>query len=73
METRKRVLSDEHPYTLVSINNLASTYNNQDWLSEAEELLVQVIETTKRVLSDKHPHTLSSMANLTATYRNQEW
>ncbi|KAF2268799.1 hypothetical protein CC78DRAFT_454713, partial [Lojkania enalia] len=29
METRKRVLKDEHPHTLTSMANLASTYRNQ--------------------------------------------
>jgi hypothetical protein len=28
IETRKRVLSDEYPSTLSSINNLATTYRN---------------------------------------------
>jgi hypothetical protein len=29
METRKRILGIEHPDTLTSINNLASTYSDQ--------------------------------------------
>ncbi|CAN9280448.1 unnamed protein product [Alternaria alternata] len=71
LETRKRVLSDEHPDTLSSMANLASTYRNQGRWKEAEELEVQVLETSKRVLSDEHPSTLTSMANLASTYRNQ--
>jgi hypothetical protein len=71
METSKRVLGDEHPNTLSSIANLASTYKNQGRLKDAEELQVQVMEMTKRVLGDEHPDTLSSIANLAATYRNQ--
>ncbi|KAF1923465.1 kinesin light chain [Didymella exigua CBS 183.55] len=71
MKTTKRVLGDEHPDTLTSMANLASTYRNQGQWSEAEKLEVQVMETRKRVLGDKHPNTLTSMANLAATYRNQ--
>jgi tetratricopeptide (TPR) repeat protein len=71
IETRKRVLGDEHPDTLASIANLASTYRNQGRWKEAEELEVQVIETRNRVLGDKHPDTLTSMANLASTYWNQ--
>ena len=71
LQTRKRVLSDEHPSTLTSMNNLALTYSNQGRWKEAEELQAQVMETSKRVLSDEHPHTLTSMANLAATYSNQ--
>ena len=50
METRKRVLGEEHPDTLTSMANLASTYRNQGRWKEAEELEVQVMETRKRVL-----------------------
>jgi hypothetical protein len=50
MGTRKRVLSQEHPDTLTSINNLASTYQNQGRWKETEELFVQVMDTGKRVL-----------------------
>jgi tetratricopeptide (TPR) repeat protein len=71
METRKRVLGDEHPDTLSSMANLAATYRNQGRWNEAEKLEVQVMETRKRVLGDEHPSTLSSMANLAATYWNQ--
>ncbi|OCK72799.1 hypothetical protein K432DRAFT_430890, partial [Lepidopterella palustris CBS 459.81] len=38
MGTRKRVLGDEHPDTLLSMGNLASTYRNQGRWKEAEEL-----------------------------------
>jgi tetratricopeptide (TPR) repeat protein len=71
METRKRVLGDEHPSTLASMGNLAATYMKQGRWREAEELSVQVMKTTKRVLGDEHPSTLTSMGNLAATYRNQ--
>jgi Tetratricopeptide repeat len=50
MEMTKRLLGQEHPGTLSSMNNLASTYQNQGRWKEAEELGVQVMETTKRVL-----------------------
>ncbi|KAH8701409.1 kinesin light chain [Phaeosphaeriaceae sp. PMI808] len=71
METRKRVLGEEHPDTLSSMANLASTYRNQGRWKEAEELEVRVMETSLRVLGEEHPDTLSSMANLASTYRNQ--
>ena len=68
METRKRVLGEEHLDTLTSIGNLASTYRNQGRWKEAEELEVQVMETRKRVLGEKHPDTLTSMGNLASTF-----
>jgi tetratricopeptide (TPR) repeat protein len=64
MEERKRVLGQEHPDTLTSMANLASTYRNQGRWKEAEELFVQVMETSLRVLVQEHPDTLASMNNL---------
>jgi tetratricopeptide (TPR) repeat protein len=71
VEGRKMVLGLEHPDTLNSINNLASTYWNQGRWKEAEELEVQVTETRKRVLGLEHPNTLTSINNLALTYQNQ--
>ncbi|EED18934.1 kinesin, putative [Talaromyces stipitatus ATCC 10500] len=71
METRKTVLGAEHPDTLTSMANLASTYRNQGRWNEAEKLEVQVMDTFKTVLGAKHPDTLISMANLASTYWNQ--
>jgi hypothetical protein len=47
-ERRKKVLGAEHPDTLTSMANLASTYRNQGRWKEAEELDVQVMETSLR-------------------------
>ncbi|KAI2885598.1 hypothetical protein CBS13152_7503 [Aspergillus niger] len=71
MESRKQVLGPEHPDTLTSMGNLASTYRNQGRWKEAEDLEVQELEICKQVLGSKHPDTLTSMANLASTYRNQ--
>jgi len=71
METRKRILGAEHPDTLASMANLASTYQNQGRWKEAEELEVQVMETRKRVLGAEHPDTLTSMNNLAFTRKEQ--
>jgi len=71
METRKRVLGAEHPDTLISISNLASTFWSQGRWKEAEELEVQVLKTKKRVLGAEHPDTLISIANLAHTYYAQ--
>ncbi|EFX02656.1 kinesin light chain [Grosmannia clavigera kw1407] len=45
METSKAKLGADHPDTLTSINNLASTYRNQGRWEEAKKLFVQVMET----------------------------
>ena len=61
LETRKRVLGEEHPLTLTNMANLASTYSNQGRWTEAEKMFVQVMEMRKRVLAEEHPDTLASM------------
>src|SRR3984957_16503647 len=71
METSKRVLGKEHPDTLMSMRNLASTYWDQGGGKEAEVLEVSVMETKKRVLGEEHPSTLTSMGNLASTYQRQ--
>jgi tetratricopeptide (TPR) repeat protein len=71
MQTRKRVLGDEHPDTLTSMANLSSTFRKQGRWKEAEELEVEVMQAMKRVLGDEHSDTLLSIGNLAATYGNQ--
>ena len=61
----------EHPSTLTSMANLASTYRNQGRWKEADSLEVPVIETRKRVLGEEHPDTLTSMNNLAFTWKSQ--
>jgi tetratricopeptide (TPR) repeat protein len=68
---RKDLLGKEHPDTLTSMTNLASTYREQGRWKEAEELQVSVIEANKRVLGEEHPDTLTGMFNLASTYRKQ--
>jgi len=71
METRKTKLGADHPSTLTSMANLASTYRSQGRWSEAEELEVQVMETRKTKLGADHPDTLTSMHNLALTWKDQ--
>ncbi len=57
METRKTKLGADHPDTLTSMANLASTFWNQGRWEEAEKLFVQVMETRKTKLGADHPDT----------------
>jgi tetratricopeptide (TPR) repeat protein len=71
LRDRQRVLGDEHPDTIRSKANLASTYSDQGRWDEAEKLQSEVLETSKRVLGDEHPSTIRSKANLASTYSGQ--
>jgi tetratricopeptide (TPR) repeat protein len=68
METRKKVLGEEHTDTLTSINNLAFTYWDQGRWDEAEVLEVKVLEIRNRLLGAENEHTLIGMNNLASTY-----
>ena len=67
MKASKKKLGADHPATLTSMGNLASTYRNQGRWDAAEELDVQVMEMSKKKLGADHPDTLTSMANLAST------
>jgi tetratricopeptide (TPR) repeat protein len=71
MQSRRRVLDNQHPFTLSIMNNLALTYDHQGRWQEAEELQVQVMHTMKRVLGNEHPYTLAGTLHLSLTYSNQ--
>ncbi|KAF6806860.1 Kinesin light chain 5 [Colletotrichum plurivorum] len=71
VSTQTEILGQEHPDTLTSMANLASTFWNQGRWKEAEELEVRVMETSSTVLGEEHPDTLTSMANLALTVWNQ--
>jgi hypothetical protein len=70
MEARKAKLGDDHPSTLTSIGNLASTFWNQGRWEEAEQLQVQVMVMSLMKLGEDHPSTLTSMANLAFTWKS---
>jgi tetratricopeptide (TPR) repeat protein len=55
LKGQREIHGEEHPFTLTSMANLASTYRNQGRWKEAEELEVQVMETSLRVLGAEHP------------------
>ena len=64
MSAQKLTLGDEHPDTLVSINNLAALLHTQGKLSEAEPLFREALSARKRTLGGEHPFTLGSINNL---------
>jgi hypothetical protein len=61
IEIRKRVLGDEHPDTLTSMGNLATTYRDQGRWKAAEELRVQAAIGMIKILGMEHPHTHSTI------------
>lgn len=64
IETRKRVLGQEHPDTLSSMNNLAFTWKGQGRDKEAQALMEDSFQLQCRTLGSNHPFTVSSLAAL---------
>jgi Flp pilus assembly protein TadD len=67
----RRVLGPEHPDTLTSMSNLASTLHAQGDFAGARTLHKQVLDVRRRVLGPEHPDTLISMSNLALTLHAQ--
>ena len=63
-QAQRRMLGEEHPDTLLSINNLAITTYQLGDVAAARLLLRQCLERQVKVLGAKHPDTLGTMANL---------
>jgi hypothetical protein len=59
IETRKRVLGEEHPSTLTSMNNLAFTFKGQGRDDDALKLITECLSLLKGVLGDSHPNTVA--------------
>jgi tetratricopeptide (TPR) repeat protein len=68
LETRRRVLGDEHPNTLNSIGNMGNLLYMQGKYEEAMPYYVEALETSRRVLGDEHSSTLWSINALIKLY-----
>jgi len=71
VEVRERVLGNEHPSTLTSMNNLALVQRDQGKYDEAEQMYREVVEVREKVLGKEHPDTLTSMSYLAAVLIDQ--
>jgi len=63
LDLKEKVLGEEHPSTLDSMNNLAEVLRHQGKYEEAEQMQRQTLDL-KKVLGEEHPSTLGSMNNL---------
>jgi tetratricopeptide (TPR) repeat protein/tRNA A-37 threonylcarbamoyl transferase component Bud32 len=71
LDLRRRVLGEEHPDTLTTIDELAFLYGHEGKYLEAEKLTAKVLEARRRVLGEDHPDTLSTMSDLGWVYIQQ--
>ena len=71
METHKTILGEEHPDTLISMNDLADLLRSQGKYDEAEPIYRQTILLLEKALGKVHPATLTSMNSLAALLASQ--
>ncbi len=64
LSTRRRVLGEEHPDTLSSINNMGFLLQAQGKLDQAEPYHREALEKSRRVLGEEHPETLIFINNM---------
>ena len=70
-ELSRRIMGDEHYWTLYYMHHLAGLYRDQGRYEDAEQLFVKVIEGRLRLLGEKHEHTQLSLAELAKIYTDQ--
>ncbi|MBS4095384.1 MAG: tetratricopeptide repeat protein, partial [Sulfuricella sp.] len=71
LEIAHSTLGEEHPSSLATMNNLASTLRAQGDLSGARVLDEMALGIRRRVLGEEHPDTLTAMNNLAGTLKEQ--
>ncbi len=71
LSIRRMALGDEHPDTLVSINNMGILLRGQGKLPEAEPYHREALETSRRTLGEEAPLTLGCMNNMGLLFQSQ--
>ncbi len=68
---RQKILGNNHPDVVVSLNSLAFLYSSQGRYSQAEPLSQQALQITKRLFKGDHPRVATSLNNLAFLYSRQ--
>ena len=68
LETRRRVLGENHLDTLESLSELALVYREQGRFEEAEPLFLEAYEGRQRVLGVDHPETLRAAHDMASEH-----
>jgi tetratricopeptide (TPR) repeat protein len=71
METQGSKLGEEHPDTLVSMNDMAQVLSDLGKYAEAEKMNRRTLNLRETILGKEHPDTLTSMSNLAKALEQQ--
>jgi non-specific serine/threonine protein kinase/serine/threonine-protein kinase len=61
LATRRKLLGDDHPLTLASINDMGNLLWLHGEYEEGEQYVSEALEGRRRLLGDDHPDTLASV------------
>jgi tetratricopeptide (TPR) repeat protein len=68
LQSRKRILGEEHAYTLWSANDLSKIYCELHRFDEAARILEEIVPVVKRTLGDSHVGMIMTKSNLSRAY-----
>ncbi len=71
LATRRRVLGEEHPSTIDSINTLGALLWYRGKLDQAEPYWREALEKYRRVLGEEHPSTINCIQSMGVLLRDQ--
>jgi tetratricopeptide (TPR) repeat protein len=71
LEIHRRLLTDDHPLTASSYNNVALNYKSQGKYDLAQPLYEKALEIVRRLLTDEHPDTATAYNNLAGNLNAQ--
>ena len=74
LEARRRILGEEHPDTLATMNNLALVLRDQGDIGAARQLLNEACQLARRVLGNADPRAgeLAALEEMAAKLRDGE-
>jgi len=67
----RELFGRNHPYTALSLNNLADLQHTQAKWAEAELLYKQALSVFRTAAGNTHPHTAATLNNLATLYHDQ--
>lgn len=71
LATRRRVLGEDHPATLASMDTMGDLLRRQGKLAEAERYERGVMEKRRRVLGEEHPDTMEAIHDMAVQLEKQ--
>ncbi|MFI5455885.1 MAG: CHAT domain-containing protein [Isosphaerales bacterium] len=64
LEINRRLLTDDHPVTVIGYNSLAGNLHDQGMYGKAQTLYEKALAIRRRLLTDNHPDTAISYGNV---------